>query len=120
MCHLQQPIVAPSGSKYYCHILLSLAILIEARKAIPVTGVNHTPFTDEHLPTLFFVVTDFISKGEGGEIKQTLSSSPCLHLVLLFDMIFQMPQKHHVQISASSLRQKIPDGDILEEETLLD
>lgn len=75
-------------------------ILIEARKAIPVTGVNHTPFTDEHLPTLFFVVTDFISKGEGGEIKQTLSSSPCLHLVLLFDMIFQMSQKHHVQISA--------------------
>lgn len=37
-------------------------------------------------------------------------------------MIFQMPQKLHsadVPISASSLRQKIPDGDLVEEESLL-
>lgn len=46
-----------------------------------LTGINHTLFTSDDLP-VFFVVTDFISKGEGGQIKQTPSSSPCLHLVL--------------------------------------
>lgn len=34
----------------------------EARKANAVTGVNHTPFTDEHRPTLFFAFTDFITE----------------------------------------------------------
>lgn len=46
-----------------------------------LTGINHTPFTSHDLP-VFFIETYFISKGEGGQIKQTPSSSPCLHIVL--------------------------------------
>lgn len=56
-----------------------------------VTGINPTPFTSHDLP-VFFVVTDFISKGEGGQIKQTPSSSPCLHLVLDNSNALEMSQ----------------------------
>lgn len=89
--HLQPPIIAPSGSS--CCLLPNITVIfcflwqsgktmaLRSGCVCALTGINHTPFTSHDLP-VFFIETYFISKGEGGQIKQTPSSSPCLHIVL--------------------------------------
>lgn len=81
-----------------------------------LTGINHTLFTPHDLP-MFFVVTDFISKGEGGQIKQVPPSSPCLHIVL--DNSNASETSQHLLSEISFIFEVEDSRETVEEETLL-